>query len=278
MQFSHQQATVAELADRLREPDGLPLLVVSGAGVSLASGIPTFRGTDAGAVWANDVVERGTYAYFRTDPVGSWQWYGGRFDALADAKPNPAHESLVTLERSCQARGSSAGREPFLLVTQNVDGLHRAAGSTALVEVHGRADRVRCARDGCPLGSPSGSIERAWVDFAAFWATPSPDTLPRCPRCSDLVRPHVLWFDESYDEHRDYQIDRCLKFAKHAATIVFVGTSFSVGITDALLRRGAQRGASMFSIDPGGGVPHPRLRVVSRNAEDALPELVQAVG
>ena len=245
--------------------------------MSLASGLPTFRGTDAGAVWANDVVERGTYAYFRADPVASWQWYGSRFETLTDAEPNPAHNSLVALERLCRARASAGGKEPFLLITQNVDGLHRAAGSSALVEVHGRADRVRCARDGCPLGAPSGSIARGSVDFAAFWAAPSLDTLPRCPQCGDVVRPHLLWFDESYDEHRDYQIDRCLKFAKHAATIVFVGTSFSVGITDALLRRGAQRGASMFSIDPGGGVPHPKLRVVSRKAEDALPELIEAV-
>src|SRR4051794_24017544 len=101
------------LADALERTRGLTL-VVTGAGVSLASGIPTFRGTDVGAIWKKDVTELGTRAYFEEDPAGSWSWYLARFDAAVGAVPNPAHQALVALERWQRGRG---GR--FLLVTQN---------------------------------------------------------------------------------------------------------------------------------------------------------------
>ncbi|MBK9032779.1 MAG: hypothetical protein IPL61_16170 [Myxococcales bacterium] len=152
----------AALIAALRAEPAAALLVVTGAGVSLASGIPTFRGSDPDAVWARDVTELGTNAYFQRDPVGSSRWYLARFGGLAGAAPNAAHVALAQLERSREARG---GR--YLLVTQNVDGLHAAAGSRALVEVHGRADRVRCSRLTCALGAPRGSIARADVPISA---------------------------------------------------------------------------------------------------------------
>src|ERR1041384_6444376 len=86
------------------------LLVVTGAGVSVASGIPTFRGNDPGAIWKRDVTELGTRRYFESDPVGSWRWYLERFDRVADARPNAAHEAIVQLERRQIGRGA-----PFLL-------------------------------------------------------------------------------------------------------------------------------------------------------------------
>ncbi len=152
------------------------VLVVTGAGISLASGIPTFRGTDPDAVWKRDVTELGTLQYFTEDPVGSWRWYMSRFDKVLTASPNPAHDALVELERWQLARG---GR--FLVVTQNVDGLHRAAGARELVEVHGAADQVRCSVDGCRHGSPRGTLPRPDLDLEAFSADPTEDQLPRCP-------------------------------------------------------------------------------------------------
>src|SRR5205085_178122 len=117
-------------------------------------GIPTFRGEDPGAIWKRDVTELGTRRYFEEDPVGSWRWYRSRFASLGGARPNPAHLALAALERWQAEQGQ------FLLVTQNIDGLHRAAGSTRLVEVHGRADRVRCSSDGCEHAAPEGSLPR----------------------------------------------------------------------------------------------------------------------
>ena len=134
------------------------LAVVTGAGISLASGIPTFRGTDPDAVWKRDVTELGTNRYFQEDPVGSWQWYTSRFDQVLDKSPNPAHHALVAIEQWHCARGGE-----FVLVTQNVDTLHEKAGARALIKVHGSADRVRCSAYGCEHAAPKGSLMRADV-------------------------------------------------------------------------------------------------------------------
>ena len=81
------------------------ILVVTGAGISLASGIPTFRGQDPGAIWKKDVTELGTFRYFSQDPVGSWRWYLSRFAKTVGARPNPAHTALVSLENFCERQG-----------------------------------------------------------------------------------------------------------------------------------------------------------------------------
>lgn len=252
------------------------LLVVTGAGISLASGIPTFRGSDPGAVWATDVTELGTVSYFHRDPVGSWLFYLHRFTKVFDAAPNPAHHALVRLERWQVARGA-----PFLLVTQNVDTLHDLAGSQALVHVHGRADRVRCTGPRCDHAAPKGSLARADVAAATaeFLAAPAPATVPRCPACGALLRQHVLWFDEFYQGHRDYQIDHVLGAAKRAAVVIFVGTSFAVGVTDMILESALARNAAVFSIDPAADrAPHRRIRTIAAQAEQLLPDLCAALG
>ena len=94
------------------------LLVVTGAGVSVASGIPTFRGNDPGAIWKRDVTELGTRRYFEEDPVGSWRWYLQRFDRVADARPNAAHEAIVDLERQKLAAVLSKGFTNTLSCTE----------------------------------------------------------------------------------------------------------------------------------------------------------------
>ncbi|MCA8923117.1 MAG: RNA polymerase subunit sigma [Planctomycetes bacterium] len=284
---------VSPLARALEATPTPNLLVVTGAGISLASGIPTFRGPDPGAVWSESVMTLGTRAFFERDPVESWRWYTSRFGKLHDKLPNPGHRALVELEGWYRERGG-----PFLLVTQNIDGLHRRAGSQELVEVHGTADRVRCAREGCSFGAPDGSLPREAVDFASFVADPSPDTLPTCPGCGDLVRAHVLWFDETYDGHRDFGYDRVMEAAESFDLILFVGTSFSVGVTELLLHQALLRECPMFVIDPGEGpdlsrythyrswpnvhevkrFPPPRLTHLPAASEVVLPELCRALG
>lgn len=249
------------------------MLIVTGAGVSLASGIPTFRGSDPGAVWATDVTELGTFEYFKRDPVGSWRWYLTRFSKLVGARPNPGHLALAALERWQKARGGQ-----FLLVTQNVDGLHDEGGSQALVHVHGRADRVRCAREGCEHGAPRGSLPRDEAATAAFLADPSLATVPRCPACGSLLRQHVLWFDEYYTDHQDYHIGLVLRAAKHAGVVIFAGTSFAVGITEMILERTIGRAPAIFSIDPSGRAPHRRVQPIVEPAEVVFPALCRALG
>jgi NAD-dependent SIR2 family protein deacetylase len=247
-----------------------PLLVVTGAGISLASGIPTFRGPDPGAVWSVDVTELGTRRYFTRDPAGSWRWYRARFAGVHGREPNDAHRALVALER--WKRGDPP-KNNFVLVTQNIDGLHRAAGSEQLVEVHGSAHHVRCSVDGCVHGAPQGTLPFSAVDFTAFDADPVAANVPPCPACGAPLRPHVLWFDEYYGEHVSYRYDAVAGAARQATVMIFVGTSFSVGVTAALLDAGAARGIPTWSIDPSGERPAPHVRVLAEKAEIALPAL-----
>jgi NAD-dependent deacetylase len=254
----------------LRELDGF-LLVVTGAGISLASGIPTFRGTDPGAVWKHDVLEMATDQYFRRHPVESWRWYCSRFDRVSEAMPNPAHASLADLERWQGDRGGE-----FLLVTQNTDTLHRKAGSQRLVEVHGRSDRVRCSSQSCRLGAPRGSLPRPSEQLARFLASPCDELLPRCSECEGILRPHVLWFDEFYQDHDDYQWERVHDAVERAELVLFVGTSFSVGVTELVLQSSGYRGVPIYSIDPGAHeAPYSYVRLVREPAEVLLPALVR---
>ncbi|MFP2904831.1 SIR2 family NAD-dependent protein deacylase [Pyxidicoccus sp. 3LFB2] len=261
-----------EFLAAVQGPAGAATLVVTGAGVSLASGIPTFRGADPGAVWANDVTEKGTRAYFKSAPDESWRWYLQRFERARGAKPNPAHLALSGWEQWQQRHG----RE-FLLVTQNVDTLHEQAGSRALVKVHGSLDQARCTRWKCKHGAPWGTLPMAEVDFGPLHADPSPASVPRCPVCRSKLRPHVLWFDELYSEHESYQFEHVLLTAERARLVVFIGTSFSVGVTDHVTGLGLKHGAQVFSIDPSGVSPVPGVRVVAERAEVLLPRVVAAL-
>ncbi|MEQ1502903.1 MAG: Sir2 family NAD-dependent protein deacetylase [Myxococcota bacterium] len=254
-------------------------VVVTGAGISVASGIPTFRGTDPDAVWAKDTTELGTVRYFRRDPAGSWRWYLARFDGVRAAAPNPAHHAITAIEAAVVARGA-----PFLCVTQNIDGLHVRAGTTGLVEIHGAARKIRCSRNNCPNGAPSGFL--AWDDamFTAFRADPRRETVPRCPRCDAPLRAHVLWFDEMYTDHADYQFHRALGAFGAASALVFVGTSFSVGITALAVEAAGRARIPVFVIDPGGP-PRDAVElaavgaiVIREPAEVVLPRVAAALG
>jgi NAD-dependent deacetylase len=248
------------------------IVVTTGAGISLASGIPTFRGQDPGAVWKRDVTELGTFRYFREDPAGSWRWYISRFDLVFAARPNAAHLALAALQTWQRAAGGS-----FLLITQNIDTLHEQAGSLDLVKVHGSADRVRCVSEGCRFGAPKGSLARADVDLAAFVRDPVVENLPLCPACGSLLRQHVLWFDECYDSHADYQWDRVCAAAADAELFIFVGTSFSVGVTELLVESALSRGKSVFSIDPHARAPIPGVIAVRAPSETLLPEVLRGL-
>ena len=264
-------STVDRLSRALRPVDRGHLVVITGAGISVASGIPTFRGSDPDAIWQKDITELGTFRYFLHDPVGSWSWYLSRFNQVLDAQPNAAHHALVELEAWQLER---QGR--FTLITQNVDTLHEAAGQRELVKVHGSADRIRCPRQGCANGAPDGSLPRSAFDVEAFLAQPEAARLPRCPLCGDILRQHVLWFDEYYGEHRDYQWSRVQEAAWSADLMLFVGTSFSVGVTELFLRQGLGRGIPQLSLDPSGAPsPVPRLEVLSAKAEVLLPAVVR---
>lgn len=262
-----------QVAEALRKAGSGLILVVTGAGVSAASGLPLFRGTDPDAVWNRDVTEIGTVRYFARDPVGWWQWFLRSFEGVLDAQPNPAHRAIAALERWQVGRGGD-----LLLVTQNVDTLHEQAGSQRMVKVHGTIDRVRCSRAGCPLGAPGGSLPASEADFSAFRERPARESLPRCPRCGALLRAHALLFDEYYDEHVDYGFGRVRNAVERMALALFAGTSFSVGVTDLVLREALGWRTPVVSIDPAASPPVPGIRGVRAAAEHILPEVCRELG
>ncbi|WP_170229227.1 SIR2 family NAD-dependent protein deacylase [Polyangium fumosum] len=268
------QDALDALTDDVRSTHPEQILIVTGAGVSHASGIPTFRGNDPDAIWKRDVTELGTRAFFSENPAGSWQWYLSRFDKVSGAKPNPGHHAIAALERFQTERGGD-----FLLVTQNVDTLHEQAGSKRMVKVHGTSDRYRCSRSGCELGALEGSIAASEVDLTAFRANPVEANVPRCPSCGAFLRMHVLWFDEVYAGHDDYQWSRVLDAAKvQARLVIFAGTSFSVGVTELVTQSARARRVPVFNIDPTPRISKPGIMPIAASAEVALVEVCKRLG
>lgn len=147
--------------------------VLTGAGISADSGVPTFRGAEG--LWKNFRPEElASPDAFERDPKLVWEWYNWRRELLSTKSPNPGHEALVELEKRF---------DRFWLITQNVDGLHAAAGSRKLSEIHGNIWKVRCTGCGEVQNNHDVPIE----------------ILPKCASCFGLLRPHIVWFGESLD-------------------------------------------------------------------------------
>ena len=225
------------------------LTVLTGSGVSAASGVPTFR--DAGGLWKHFRPEElATPEAFARDPATVWEWYDWRRSRIVQARPNPAHDVLAAWSRRF---------ESFTLVTQNVDGLHERAGTANVLRFHGSIWEVGCA-------SRCGSSPRRWHDERV----PMPEIPPPCPHCGGLLRPGVVWFGEPIDP------DVAARAAAACACDVFlvVGTSSVVypaaGLTDEA--RGC--GAFTAEINPEPGA-RTKLPIAGR-AEEVLPEVESA--
>lgn len=257
------------LAERVAAVGRGHLVVLTGAGVSAASGLPLFRGPAPDAIWTRDVTEMGTIAAFDRDPVTWWRWFIARFGGLRDARPNAAHAAIAELERW---HGSRGGR--FTLITQNVDTLHEAAGSPSPVKVHGTISRLRCSQWGCAHGAPSGWLPLDVFDALRWFDDPREETLPRCPSCRALIRAHVLLFDEYYTGHDDYEFARASEALGTMALLLLVGTSLAVGITDIAVRGAANRRIPAVRIDPRAE-ENGTTMMLRGDAESVLPEVME---
>jgi NAD-dependent deacetylase len=192
---------VQSLREALRRARNVAVL--TGAGISAESGIPTFRG--AGGLWRNYSPERlATPEAFAENPRLVWEWYDWRRQIIRKAEPNPGHRALAELER-----GKTDGfREPpgFTLVTQNVDGLHDRAGSRNLVKLHGDIWQVRCLGCGVEVRNEQVPLE---------------DLPPRCS-CGALLRPGVVWFGEPLPPG---EWERAWEASAQAEVFLTIGTS-----------------------------------------------------
>jgi NAD-dependent deacetylase len=199
--------------------------VLTGAGVSAASGVPTFRG--AGGLWNNFTAQQlATADAFAGNPRLVWEWYDWRRGLIAACNPNAAHEVLAAWSR----------RVPrFTLVTQNVDGLHERAGTQGVIRFHGSIWEMKCW-DRC-AGSPA-----SWRDESV----PLKDLPPRCPFCGGLARPGVVWFGEAIHPVVLQQSAAALD----CDVFLTVGTSSQVYPAAGLVRDARRRGAFTIEINP----------------------------
>jgi len=197
------------------------LFVLTGAGVSAESGIPTFRGTDG--LWKNFSAEQlATPAAFRDNPRLVWEWYHWRQSMIQSAAPNPAHHALVELENAV---------ERFLLLTQNVDGLHQRAGSRRILELHGNIFRTACLSCGAKVMHSDLKDGR--------------DALPVCS-CGGILRPDVVWFGEAIPVN---EWQESLDFLSRTDVAMICGTSGAVWPAAAIPGIAHERGVKTIEIN-----------------------------
>jgi NAD-dependent deacetylase len=226
------------------------IAVLTGAGISAESGVPTYRGV--GGVWEQvPMDEVATPEAFARNPQRVWDWHSEQRAQLAHIRPNAGHKALARLERSLANRG---GR--MLLATQNIDGLHQLAGSWNVLELHGSLLRMRCSQ--C---SHSQSI--------GFERVPSP---PRCPRCDGLMRPDVVWFGEALDEDI---LRTAVRAVVSSQVFLTIGTSSLVYPAAGLVEAAADSDAAVIEVNLEP-TPATALADIALHgkAGDILPRLV----
>ncbi|MFA4639978.1 NAD-dependent protein deacetylase [Pyrococcus kukulkanii] len=178
------------------------VIAFTGAGISAESGVPTFRGKDG--LWKKYRPEElATPEAFARDPKLVWEFYKWRIRKILQAKPNPAHYALVELERMGILKA---------VITQNVDDLHREAGTNNLIELHGNIFRVKCTS--CDYGEYLKETGRVNEILS--------QELPRCPKCNSLLRPDVVWFGEPLPEGA---LRKAFRLAETVDAVIVVGTS-----------------------------------------------------
>jgi len=208
-----------DLAATLRKAK--KIVVLTGSGISAESGVPTFRDAQAG-LWAQYRPEElATPQAFLRNPALVWEWYEWRRDLVVKAKPNLGHDYLVIMEKQAPE---------FVLITQNVDGLHQQAGSQNVIELHGNIHRNKCSREGTimEISPPAGEIP------------------PRCKNCGAYLRPDVVWFNESLPP---YAIQFAWEAAQNCDIFFSIGTSSLVQPAASLPMIAHERGAAVVEIN-----------------------------
>lgn len=227
------------------------VMAFTGAGVSAESGVATFRG--AGGLWEGQPVEQvATPEAFRRDPLRVWRFYEARRVQASTVRPNPAHLTLARWQERFPA---------FCLATQNVDGLHEAAGSRGVLELHGGLWRVRCTACG------RRREERT---------VPLPELPPRCPGCGAMERPDIVWFGEVLPAD---VLSDAADAAGRAEVFVVVGTSAVVYPAAGLVEIAASAGATVIEVNPeASALAHLADIVLRGPAGELLPRVDAALG
>lgn len=244
--------TAAELASLLR--DRGPAVFLTGAGISTESGIPDFR--SAGGMWAEvDPYEVASIDAFRRDPLRVWRWYGARIRSLLEAEPNAGHVALAELEHAGHVRA---------IVTQNIDLLHRRAGSREVIEVHGSIARFPCVA--C---AGEESLDDVLVQLETCEA-------PVCTRCGAIVKPGVVMFGELLPV---LAMERAERLARDAGLLVVVGSSLQVWPVAGLPADTVRAGGAVAIVNLEETPYDAQAAVVVRApSASALPAVVRELG
>lgn len=226
------------------------VLVLTGAGVSAESGVPTFRGTNG--LWEGRRVEEvASPEGFDADAMLVWRFYSLRREGAAKVKPNPGHHALAELEQRLGDR--------FLLATQNVDGLHARAGSKRLVAIHGELFETRCER-----------CDEPFADEKTYF-----DAVPKCQKCAARLRPNIVWFGEQLDHRHLRRVNHFIEDARRSLIFLAIGTSGQVypaaGFVDAARSVGGQ--AWLIDADPSSEYADRFNHVVRGKSGEVLPAL-----
>ena len=244
----HELATVADLIAAERR-----VLVLTGAGVSAASGLPTYRG--AGGIYENTDIADLHHASRLPDSLPElWAFWGPRRQSILDAQPNAAHRAISDLQRAATGDGRSV-----TLATQNIDDLHERAGSSQVAHLHGTLFATRCSTPTCRF--------RRSPDIEPYVVPPT------CPLCGSLLRPDVVLFGERLDVEAEWEAKRAVR---EADVLVAVGTSGEVSTAAYYTRYAADVGAVLITVDPAPLVPEIFQLHVRMHAEIALPRLLSA--
>jgi NAD-dependent deacetylase len=229
--------------------------VLTGAGISTASGIPDFRSRTG--LWAQfDPREYASIEAFRADPEKVWRFYSPRISMLVEAEPNAAHRALAELER----RGLVDA-----IVTQNIDLLHQRAGSREVVEVHGSV-----ASSTCPQCGASHSLDRVLAMIED-----RPGEPPRCVSCAAVLKPDVVFFGELLPERA---IERAYELARSTALMLIVGSSLEVFPVAGLPHETLTSGGAVAIVNLGATPVDRQAAVrIEGSAAEVLPALVEAL-
>ncbi len=232
--------------------EALPVMAFTGAGISRESGVPTFRG-DHGIWQQNDPEEVATLRGFENDPAKSWRFHEKLRHVCREAAPNPAHLALAWVE-------TAVGDEASVpIVTQNIDGLHQAAGSTNVVELHGSCHRMVCTE----------------CDFHTDDLPEQFESLPPICECGALLRPDVVWFGEQLPSDMMAQAQR---WARKAGVVLSIGTSATVQPAASLPVMAMRSGGDVVEINPETTPLSPVADIALHGAAgDVLPQLAEAL-
>ena len=220
------------------------IVFVTGAGISQESGIPTFRGNDG--LWKNhDPMKLATIDAFHENPKLVWEWYNDRRRNIFRAQPNPGHNAISELEKYAQV----------VVLTQNIDGLHKKAGSSNVLELHGSIVKIKCSV----------------CDYSEDVLTEISDFPPLC-KCGNILRPDVVWFGESLPQD---VWQNSIEFASSCDLMIIVGTSLAVSPANTLPLYAKQNNATLIEINPENTEMSAEMDEIIRDTSvKTLPKLI----